>query len=66
MLFVLAVGVAASGIGLMSPDLEVIDRRFLPGAVAAMAVIVAAQIVDPPPAVAGRTPIQAPGSRWPA
>lgn len=55
-LFVLAVGVVASGIGLMSPDLEVIDRRFLPGAVAAMAVIVAAQIVDPPPAVAGQEP----------
>jgi hypothetical protein len=55
-LFALALGVAASGIGLMSPDLEVIDRRFLPGAVAAMAVIVAAQIVDPPPAVAGQDP----------
>lgn len=55
-LFVLAVGVAASGVGLMSPDLEIIDRRFLPGAVAAMAVIVAAQIVDPPPAVAGQDP----------
>ena len=55
-LFVLAVGVVASGIGLMSPDLEVIDRRFLPGAVAAMAVIVAAQIIDPPPAVAGQDP----------
>ena len=55
-LFALAVGVVASGIGLMSPDLEVIDRRFLPGAVAAMAVIVAAQIVDPPPAVAGQEP----------
>ena len=55
-LFALAVGVVASGIGLMSPDLEVIDRRFLPGAIAAMAVIVAAQIVDPPPAVAGQEP----------
>jgi hypothetical protein len=55
-LFVLALAVAASGIGLMSPDLEVIDRRVLPYAIAAMAVIVAAQIVDPPPAVAGQDP----------
>ena len=55
-LFVLGVGVVVSGIGLLSPDLEVIDRRYLPAAVAAMAVIVAAQIVDPPPAVAGQDP----------
>ena len=55
-LFVLGLAVAASGIGLMAPDLELIDRRVLPGAVAAMAVIVAAQIVDPPPAVAGQDP----------
>jgi hypothetical protein len=55
-LLVLGIATLWAGIGLMSPDLEVLDRRFLPAAVAAMAIIVAAQIIDPPPAVSGQDP----------
>src|SRR5215213_7319793 len=52
-LFVLALGGVALGIGLILPGAEALDRRWLPAGVAAVAVIVAAEIIDPPPAVAG-------------
>jgi hypothetical protein len=55
-LFVLALGAIAGGLGLASQDVEVVDRRFLPAAVVAVAVIVASQIIDPPPAAAGQDP----------
>ena len=55
-LLVLGAATVWTGIGLMAPDLELLDRRFLPAAVAAMAIIVAAQIIDPPPAVRGQDP----------
>jgi hypothetical protein len=55
-LFVLALGAIVSGLGLTAQDVEVIDRRFLPGAVVAVAVIVASQIIDPPPAATGQDP----------
>ena len=55
-LFVLALGSIAAGLGLVTQEVEVIDRRFLPAAVAAVAVIVASQIIDPPPAAAGQDP----------
>jgi len=55
-LFVLALGAIAAGVGITSQDAEVMDRRLLPAAVAAVAVIVAAQILDPPPAAAGQDP----------
>jgi hypothetical protein len=55
-LFVLALGAIAGGLGLTTQDAEMIDRRFLPGAVVAVAVVVASQIIDPPPAAAGQDP----------
>ena len=55
-LFVLALGSIAAGLGLTTQEVEVIDRRFLPAGVAAVAVIVASQLLDPPPAAAGQDP----------
>jgi hypothetical protein len=55
-LFVLALGSIAAGIGLTTQDVDLVDRRFLPVAVGAVAVIVASQIIDPPPAAAGQDP----------
>lgn len=55
-LFVLALGSIAAGMGLTTQDVDIVDRRFLPAAVAAVAVIVASQIIDPPPAAAGQDP----------
>jgi hypothetical protein len=55
-LFVLALGAIAAGLGVTAADVEAIDRRFLPAAVAAVAVIVASQILDPPPAATGQDP----------
>lgn len=55
-LFVLALGSIAAGLGLLVDEIDVVDRSFLPAAVAAVAVIVASQILDPPPAAAGQDP----------
>ena len=55
-LFVLALGSIAAGLGLTTQENEVIDRRFLPAGVAAVAVVVASQLLDPPPAAAGQDP----------
>jgi hypothetical protein len=55
-LFVLALASFAAGLGLTTPDVDLVDRRFLPAAVAAVAVIVASQIIDPPPAAPGQDP----------
>ena len=46
----LALGAIAVGMGITTGDAESLDRRILPAAVAAVAVIVASQIIDPPPA----------------
>ena len=56
MLFVLALGAIAAGMGLTTQDEDLVDRRLLPAAVVAVAVIVASQIIDPPPAAAGQDP----------
>jgi hypothetical protein len=53
-LFVLALGSIAAGLGLTTQDADLVDRRFLPAAMAVVAVIVASQIIDPPPAAAGQ------------
>jgi hypothetical protein len=53
-LFVLALGAFAAGLGIGAPDTAVLDRGWLPAGVAAVAVIVASQIIDPPPAAAGQ------------
>ena len=55
-LFVLALGAIAAGMGLTTQDDELVDRRLLPAAVVTMAVVVASQILDPPPAAAGQDP----------
>jgi peptidoglycan/LPS O-acetylase OafA/YrhL len=55
-LFVLALGAIVAGLGLTAQDAQVADRRFLPAAVVGVAVIVASQIIDPPPAAAGQDP----------
>jgi hypothetical protein len=51
-LFVLALGAIAAGLGLTASDVEAVDRGWLPAGVAAVALIVASQIIDPPPAAA--------------
>jgi hypothetical protein len=55
-LFVLALGSIAAALGLTTQDVELVDRRFLPAAVIAVAAIVASQIIDPPPAAPGQDP----------
>jgi hypothetical protein len=55
-LFVLALGSIAAGLGLTTQDVDLVDRRFLPAAVVAVAAIVASQIIDPPPAAQGQDP----------
>jgi peptidoglycan/LPS O-acetylase OafA/YrhL len=55
-LFVLALGAIAAGLGLTTQDVELTDRRLMPAGVLAVAVIVASQIIDPPPAAAGLDP----------
>jgi hypothetical protein len=55
-LFMLALASVAAGLGLTTDDVDLVDRRILPAAVTAVAVIVASQIIDPPPAAAGQDP----------
>ena len=52
-LAVTAVVVAASA---LAPGLDYVERRWLPGVVFAVAVLVAAEIIDPPPAAADLDP----------
>jgi hypothetical protein len=52
----LAVAALVIAIGQLMPDLEYIERRWLPAVVLAVAVLVAAEIVDPPPAAGGEEP----------
>jgi hypothetical protein len=55
-LFVLALGSIAAGLGLTTQDVEMTDRKLLPAAVGAVVVIVASQILDPPPAAFDQDP----------
>jgi hypothetical protein len=55
-LFVLALGSIAAGLGLTTEDIDLVDRRFVPAAVAAVATIVASQIIDPPPTAPEQDP----------
>jgi hypothetical protein len=52
MLAGLAVAGLLAGLGTLLPELAVVERRWLPGLVLAVAVLVAAEIIDPPPAAA--------------
>ncbi len=53
-----ALGVASllAAAGLLTPDIASLDRRWLPATALAALVIVAVQIVDPPPAATGLDP----------
>ena len=53
-----SLGVAALviAVGQLIPDLEYIERRRLPVVVLAVAVLVAAEIIDPPPAAGDQAP----------
>jgi hypothetical protein len=55
-LFVLALGSIAAGLALITQAVDLVDGRFLPAAVIAVATIVASQIIDPPPAAPGQDP----------
>jgi peptidoglycan/LPS O-acetylase OafA/YrhL len=54
-LLLVALGIAAllAAAGAIRPEATVIERHWLPAIVAAIAIIVAAQILDPPPSVDG-------------
>jgi hypothetical protein len=49
----LAVIALVIALGELLPDLEYVERRWLPAVVLAVAVLVAAEIIDPPPAAGG-------------
>jgi hypothetical protein len=55
LLAALAVACLVGGLGTLVPDAAFVERRWLPGLVLAVAVIVAAEIIDPPPAAADLT-----------
>jgi hypothetical protein len=52
----LAVAALVIAVGQLMPDLEYIERRRLPVVVLAVAVLVAAEIINPPPAAGGQDP----------
>jgi hypothetical protein len=52
----LAVCSAVAALGLIAPELGYLDRRWIPGLVLAVAVLVTAEIVSPPPSVGGASP----------
>ncbi len=56
LLAVLGATVLVIAIGELLPDIEVGDRRWLPAIVLAIAVLVAAEIINPPPAAGGQDP----------
>lgn len=51
LLAVLAVAALVVAAGLLAPELSVVERRWLPAVVVGVAVLVASQIIDPPPVV---------------
>jgi hypothetical protein len=53
LIVVLALAAIVAAVGTIRPDAAVIERRQLPLIVAALAVIVGSQILDPPPGVDG-------------
>jgi hypothetical protein len=52
----LAVIAFVIALGQLLPDLDYADRRWLPAVVLAIAVLVAAEIINPPPAAGGQDP----------
>jgi len=53
LLAALSVTAFVIAVGQLLPDIEYVDRRYLPGIVLATAVLVAAEIINPPPAAGG-------------
>jgi hypothetical protein len=53
LLAVLALGAIASAAGQLIPELEYVDRRWLPPLLVAIVVLLAAEILSPPPVVSG-------------
>ena len=53
LLAALSLAAIAAAIGALAPEAGSLDRRWLPALVAAIAVLVAASIINPPPAAAG-------------
>jgi hypothetical protein len=49
----LAVMALVIAVGQLAPDLDYVERRWLPAVVLAIALLVAAEMVDPPPAAGG-------------
>jgi hypothetical protein len=52
----LAVAALAAAAGLIAAELAFVDRRWLPGLVLALTVLVVAEILSPPPTVGGADP----------
>ena len=53
LLAALAIAALAGAVGAIRPDATVVERHWLPAIAAAITIIVASQLLDPPPAVAG-------------
>jgi hypothetical protein len=53
LLAALSVTALVIAVGQIAPDLDYLERRWLPAVVLAIAVLVAAEMVDPPPAAGG-------------
>ena len=56
LLAALALAALVAAAGAIRPEATVIERRWLPAIVAAITIVVVAQILDPPPAAAGSDP----------
>ncbi len=53
LLAALAVAALVAAVGLLAPELEYVEQRFVPWIVGAAFVLVAAELIDPPPAASG-------------
>ncbi len=53
LLVAFAVAALVAAVGAIRPEATIIERHWLPAIVAAIAIIVAAQLLDPPPTVVG-------------
>ena len=56
LLAVLAIAALVAAVGAIRPEATVLERHWLPAIVAAITVVVVAQILDPPPVAAGADP----------
>ena len=54
LLAALAVGALVAAVGLLTPDVEFLDRRALPWLVGATLVLVVTELLDPPPPAGGQ------------